>query len=158
MQRVILRSSRGALPTAAKLFGAIGLALTAFFTASAILPYLPPGTKDEGFGLVSMSFGWLIGWRVIGGMPQATLAGAVRVGLRGALLLALTVLMYLGALQVVSRMLRGRYHALLAALTDVIGEGLALGAAAFQLDVIVMLFLGGVLSAILSAWAARRWQ
>lgn len=158
MQRVILRSSRGALPTAAKLVAGIGLALTGFFTASAILPYLPAGTRDQGAGLMSMSFGWLIGWRVIGRAPQATMAGAARVGLRAALWLALTVLLYLGALQMMARMLRGRYHGLSEALTDVIAQGLGLGAAAVQLDVIATLFLGGVLSAILSAWAARRWQ
>lgn len=158
MQRVILRSSRGALPTAAKLVAGIGLALTGFFTASAILPYLPAGTRGQGAGLMSMSFGWLIGWRVIGRAPQATMAGAARVGLRAALWLALTVLLYLGALQMMARMLRGRYHAVTEALTDILGQGVVLGGAAFQLDVIVTLFLGGVLSAILSAWAARRWQ
>lgn len=158
MQRVILRSSRGALPTAAKLFAGIGLALTGFFTASAILPYLPAGTKDQGFGLMSMSFGWLIGWRVIGRVPQARLAGAVRVGLRASLWLALTVLLYLGTLQMMARMLRGRYRAVSEALTDILGQGVALGGAVVQLDVIATLFLGGVLSAILCAWAARRWQ
>jgi len=158
MQRVILRSSRGALPTAAKLFAGIGLGLTGFFTASTILPYLPAGTKDDGFGLMSLSFGWLIGWRIIGGVPQATLIGAARVGLRASLWLALTVLLYLGSLQMMARMMRGRYHAVTEALTDILAQGIGLSGAVVQLDVIATLFLGGVLSAILSAWAARRWQ
>lgn len=157
MQRVVLRNNSALMPTIPKLVGALGLSLTGVFTAEAILPYLPAGTKSEGLTLVAASFGLLLGWRVIG--PAGGEPGrSASAGLRAAFYLALWGLGFLGAVQMLNKAIRMRYDGPGDAIVDVLALGAKLGYAVLQIDVVATLFLGGAITAILAAWAGRRWR
>lgn len=158
MQKVVLSDTQLRLPTTAKLFGALGLAATGFFNAELMLPYLPPGTNVHGLAGVSASFGLLLGWRVIGMYPGQGMGRALERGLRAAVYLMFWSTLFLGALQMMQNMLRDRYDGPMEALTDVVSQGLRLGYNVLQLDVIAVLFFGGMLSAMLAEWAWRQWQ
>lgn len=157
MQRVVLRNDQAMMPTMAKLVGALGLAATGAMTAQAIVPYLPTGTKTGGLVLVAASFGLLLGWRVIGpagGAPGRSAAA----GLRASFYLALWGLGFLGAVQMLHKALRMRYDGPSEALADILTQGVEIGYASMQVDVLATLFLGGAITAILAAWAGRRWR
>lgn len=158
MQKVVVRNTQLALPTASKLFGALGLATTGFFNAALMLPYLPAGTQVGGIGGISASFGLLLGWRVIGLHPGQGMARAAERGLRAALYLIICATLFLGALQMLHNSTRGRYEGPMDALTDIIAQGLGLGFAVLQLDVVAVLFFGGALSAMLAEWAWKQWH
>lgn len=158
MQKVVIRDTQMKLPTTAKLFGALGLAVTGFFNAELMLPYLPPGTEVHGLAAVATSFGLLLGWRVIGMNPGKGLGRALERGLRAAFFLVFWSTAFLGALQMMHLMALGRYDGPMEALTDIVGQGLRLALVVLQLDVIAVLFFGGVLSAMLAEWAWKRWQ
>lgn len=158
MQKVILRDTQMVLPTTAKLFGAIGLAATGFFTAELIPRNLPPGSEIHGLATMAASFGLLLGWRVIGMNPGKGLARAVERGLHAALYLTLWTMFFLGALQMLRDMIRGRYDSPSEALIDILAQGMRLGEQALRLDVLSVLFCGGIVSAILAEWAWKRWQ
>lgn len=157
MQRVVLRNDSAMMPTMAKLVGALGLALTGVMTSQAIVPYMPEGTKMAGLTLVAASFGLLLGWRVIGVAAEAPGRSAAA-GLRASFYLAIWGLGFLGAVQMLHKALRMRYDGPGEALADIVTEGAQLGYAALQLDVIGTLFLGGAITAIVAAWAGRRWR
>lgn len=158
MQKVVLRDTQMALPTTAKLFGAVGLAATGFFTAELIPEKLHPGAEIHGLALMAASFGLLLGWRVIGMHPGKGLTKAVERGLHAAIYLLLWTMLFLGALQMMREMMRGRYGSPSEALLDILAQGMRLGSEAIQLDVLATLFCGAVLSAMLSEWAWKRWQ
>lgn len=158
MQKVVVRNTQLALPTSAKLFGALGLAMTGFFNAAVMLPYLPAGTQVSGIGGVSASFGLLLGWRVIGMGPGHGMGRAAERGLRAAFYLIIWSTLFLGALQMLHKSTRGRYDGPIEALTDIFSQGLAMGFAVLQLDVVAVLFFGGILSAMLAEWAWKQWH
>lgn len=158
MQRVVVRNTQMRLPTTAKLFGSLGLAATGFFNAELMLPYLPPGTQVDGLALVSTSFGLLLGWRVIGMNPGKGLGRALERGLRSGFYLIVASTLFLGMMQMLQQALRSRYDGPLSAVTDILTQGVLLGIDVLQLDVIAVLFCGGMLSAILAEWAWKRWQ
>ncbi|SOC19893.1 TrgA family protein [Rhodobacter maris] len=158
MQKVVLRDTQVKLPTTAKLFGALGLAATGFLAALLTVPNLPSSDSVSGFLGVAASFGLLLGWRVIGLNPGHGLARACERGVHGALYLLIWTVLFLGAVQVMHRMMLGRYHDPLDAVLDVITQGMKSAAAVLRFDAIALVFLGGMVSAILSEWAWRRWK
>ena len=158
MQRVTQRDTQASLPTTAKLFGALGLAAAGFFTAEVMLPYLPRGSNVHGLAAAGACIGLVLGWRVIGLQPGQGMGAAMRRGLTAALLLAFWGVVFLGALQMVQRIKRNRYDGPLDALVDIIAQGLRMGAEVLRPDVVAVLFLGSMLSAMLSEWAWKRWQ
>lgn len=158
MQKVVVRNPQIYLPTTAKLFGSLGLALTGFFNAAMMLPYLPAGTRVGGLAIISASFGLLLGWRVIGMQPGQGMWRAAERGMRAAFYLIICATLFLGALQMLHQSTRHRYDGPMEAITDIVAQGLDLGFSVLQLDVVAVLFFGGVLSSMLAEWAWRRWQ
>ena len=158
MQKVVLRDTQAKLPTTAKLFGALGLAATGFFGAELMAAHLPPATRVNGLTLVAASFGLLLGWRVIGMNPGKGLARTLERGLHATLYLVAWTVLFMGAVQMMNRMSRGRYDAPSEALIDIIGQGMTLAADVLRADVLAVLFFGGQLSAMLAEWAWKRWQ
>ncbi|WP_444463092.1 TrgA family protein [Rhodobacter capsulatus] len=158
MQKVVVRDTQMALPTTAKLFGGLGLAATGFIAAELIPGKLHPGASLHGLALMATSFGLALGWRVIGRNPGQGLIKAAERGLHAGLYLLLWTTLFLGALQMLRDMIRGRYDSPSEALLDVLAQGMRLGAEALQPDVLGMLFCGSVLSAMLAEWAWKRWH
>ena len=158
MQRVIMRNDSALMPTIPKLFGALGLALTGFATVTQLAPHLNAETKTGGLLLVASSFGMLLGWRVIGPEAHGALSRLISIGFRGAFYLGIWTLLFLGSVQMLFKALRMRYDGPMEALGDVLSQGIAVGYMVLQLDVVAVLFIGGALTAILTAWAGRRWH
>ena len=158
MQKVVVRDTQMALPTTAKLFGAIGLAVTGFLTAALIPGKLPPGVAIQGLGAMSVAFGLLLGWRLIGRNPGRGRVKVMERGAHAAIYLFLWTVLFLAALQMMRQMARGHYDSPSEALLDVLAQGMRLGGALLQWDVLGMLFCGAVVSAMLSEWAWKRWH
>lgn len=145
------------MPTAAKLFAAVALALAGFFTGALVLQYLPGVAWGGRLPLTAASIGLLLGWQVIGRSVGRGMWLSAQAGMRAAVYLVILVLFFLGTLQMIRWSVRMRYDGPFEALTDIVGQGLDMGAAALRPDVVIVLFLGGALAGIASEWAHRRW-
>lgn len=158
MQKIVFRDTQAKLPTTAKLFGALGLAATGFFGAQLMAPHLPPTARVPGLTLVAVSFGLLLGWRVIGLHPGRGMARALERGLHATIYLVAWTVLFMGAVQMMNRMKMGRYDGPSEALIDILGQGMTLATDVLRLDVLAVLFFGGLVSAMLAEWAWKRWQ
>jgi hypothetical protein len=158
MQRLIVRNSQMQIPTMAKLFAALSLAGTGFFTTNEIIPYLPPGVEGAGvLPLVAASFGLLMGWRVVGLHPGRPWMVALGDGLRGALYMMLWSYAFLGAAQMLKLAMRMRYDDVVEAMVDIIGQGAAIAQATSGLNVLMVLVVGAAFAGLASEWAFRKY-
>ena len=80
------------MPTAAKLFAALGLAAVGWFASEAIRPLMPPHTQFGWFNQVNVVLGLICGWRVTGRRVGGTFSEAISAGLTGVI-----ALVFLGA-------------------------------------------------------------
>lgn len=158
MQKAFFRDPQMKLPTTAKLCGAVGLAATGFGVAALIPGHLPPGAAVQGLAPMLAAVGLLLGWRVIGRNPGRGFGKVIERGLHAAIYLLLWTALFLGALQMLRSMVRGRYDGPSEALLDVPVQAMRLGGEALQPDVLGALFCGALLSAMLAEWAWKRWH
>lgn len=145
------------MPTAAKLFAAVVLAIVGFLASVLVMPHLPGGSRASALPLVAGSLGLLLGWRVIGREVGRGMWMSAQTGMRASVYLVVLVLFFLGSVQMVHWSVRMRYDGPMEALTDIVSQGLEMGHAALRLDVVLALALGGALAGIASEWAHRRW-
>lgn len=145
------------MPTAAKLFAAIALAIAGFFTGALVLPYLPVVAKSGILPVVAACFGLILGWRVIGRAVGKGMWMTAQAGMRASVYMVVLVLFFLGLVQMVRYSTRLRYDGPMEALTDIVSQGIDFGYAALKPDVVIVLLLGGALAGVLSEWAHRRW-
>lgn len=157
MQRVVVRNTTMQLPTAAKLIGVLGMSALAFLFVSAVLNWLPAGVRTVGLLPFAISGGVIIGWRVLGMHSGKGWPHVFGLGGRAAFYLGLYVLFFLGTQQMMTKALRMRYDGPIDAIVGVIAEGISIGIALLRLDVMLLLFIGGMVSAMMSEYAARRW-
>ncbi|PFG63208.1 hypothetical protein AXZ77_1807 [Thioclava sp. ES.031] len=157
MQRIAVRNSQAQIPTLAKLFAALALGATGVFAAQQITPAIPAGVDGaKELWLIMGSFGLLVGWRVVGLSAGRRWVDAINDGLRGGIYVLLWTFSFLGAMQMLKLALRMRYDDVLSAVTDVIGQGAAIGVASLGIMPVVTLGLGAVGAGLLSEFAHRR--
>lgn len=157
MPRIMVRNSQAQIPTMAKLFAGLVLAATGVLCARGIVPQLPPGVQAANqLPLIMGSFGLLLGWRVVGLRPGRGWRDAVNDGLRGAVYLLIATFVFLGAFEMLRLALRMRYHDVMEAVTDVIGQGATLAVASLGLQPVITLGVGAALAGLAAEWAHRR--
>ncbi|MEO1951341.1 TrgA family protein [Thioclava sp.] len=158
MHRIAVRNSQAQIPTIAKLFAALALGATGFFAAQQIMPAIPAGTDGaKELWLIMGSFGLLFGWRVVGVSAGRRWVDAINDGLRGGLYVLLWTFAFLGVMQILKLALRMRYDDVLSAVTDVIGQGTAIGLASLGVMPVITLGLGAMGAGLLSELAHRRY-
>ncbi|OWY05121.1 hypothetical protein B6V75_03020 [Thioclava sp. F1Mire-8] len=158
MQRIAVRKSKAQIPTLAKLFAALALGATGFFAAQQIMPAIPAGVDGaKELGLIMGSFGLLVGWRVVGVSEGRRWVDAINDGLRGGIYVLMWTFFFLGTIQMLKLALRMRYDDVLSAVTDVIGQGVAIGVASLGVAPVITLGLGAMGAGLLSEFAYRRY-
>lgn len=147
------------MPTAAKLFAAIGYALTAYFTSGAMVPLFPEGTELGVFAYVNAAIGALSGWLVMGRLAGEGYGAAITSGIRTTAVMVFYALLAHSIWEMLTRAVRKRYADTMEALTatmSLIGEfGMMMLTAP---NVIGTLIVGGLLAALVSEWASHRWR
>ena len=103
------------------------------------------------------SFGLLVGWRVVGVSEGRRWVDAINDGLRGGIYVLMWTFFFLGTIQMLKLALRMRYDDVLSAVTDVIGQGVAIGVASLGVTPVITLGLGAMGAGLLSEFAYRRY-
>ncbi len=145
------------MPTAAKLFGAFGMALVAFFAAEVFKQHAPEGMQFGYFSPVSAVIGLVCGWRFLG--PDAGLGWmpSANAGLKAAVVTLLAALLIFSVEEMLVLAFRRNYDGPMDAIIGVLALSVDFIQQMFVVDMLVTLFGGGVLAGFLSEWAARRW-
>ncbi len=147
------------MPTAAKLFAAIGFAAVAFFASEVYKTLLPEGTQVGMMTPVNTFVGLLGGWTVMGRYAGRGYYVAAGTGIRTVAVILFYALVIWAGTEMVSRSTKMYYDGPTEALTAMMG----LVAEYFMLmisdpQVPIVLLGGGVLAAFLSEWATEHWS
>ena len=146
------------MPTAAKLFAAFAFTVVGFFAANVAIPHLPPGTVLGAFVPISALVGLVGGWRVLG--PEAGhgwYLGAVS-GIKTSALVVLGALFIFSTERMLTNAFRRAYDGPMDAVIGIFAVAIEYGTVLLKPDVLAVLIVGGVLSGVLSDWAARNWK
>lgn len=146
------------MPTAAKLFAAILIAVLGYFTAAAIAGYFEPHETEGAFRYVAAACGLLVGWKFLGPRAGGGIVSGIGLGLSSAIALVLLGQVVFSGYIMIVRALRKSYHGPFEALQGMVGIAIENLRFLEQGDVIAILVLGGIASGILTELVARRWS
>ena len=146
------------MPTAAKLFAAIGFAMVAFFASEIYKPLLPEGTQVGRLTQINTLIGAFCGWMIMGRLAGKGNYAAIGSGIRTIAVALFYVLVLWAGVEMLERSTSLHYEGPTEALTAM----MELVAEYFMLmlsgpEVPVVLLCGGTLAAFLSEWASERW-
>ena len=147
------------MPTAARLFAAIGFAMMVFFASEVFKPLMPEGTQMGMLTLVNTVIGWLTGWLIMGRLAGRGYYSAAGYGLRTAAVALFYILLAWSLYEMVRRSMRKIYDGPMDALKAMTG----LMAEYFQImisdpQVPILLVVGGILAAFFAEWASERFN
>jgi hypothetical protein len=145
------------MPTAARLFAAIGLALVAFFAAELYKPGLSGETRWGNFTWYCVAFGAVVGWIDLGRLSGKGYGPAITTGIRSAAVLTFWCLLVFSAHAMWAQALKGRYKGIGEAIVKVFDFAVEFGTALLRPEPVIVLVVGGVLAAFLAEWASKRW-
>ena len=147
------------MPTAARLFAALGFAAMAVFASEVFKPLLPEGTQVGLLSLVNSAIGLLAGWLVMGRLAGRGYRAAMGSGVRTAAVALFYVLIVWSLYEMLRRSLRKLYDGpmeALKAMTELMSDYVMLMISDPQVPVILV--AGGILAAFLSEWASKRFN
>lgn len=147
------------MPTAARLFAALGFALMAFFASEIVKPLLPEGTQVGRLTMVNTIIGMMCGWLVMGRLAGRGYVSAAGSGLRTAAVILFYVLILWSLLEMLKRSMRKLYDGpmeAIKAMAELMGEYASVLVADPQMPIV--LIAGGILAAFFSEWASQRFN
>ncbi|HEY0213219.1 MAG TPA: TrgA family protein [Paenirhodobacter sp.] len=153
MIRVAIGKRIARQPDAPRGLAALILAGTGFAAAWRVSGYVDSG--GLGFGLMIAAGGAIIGWYFVG--STASVRARLARGVMGAVWTGVLLSLFMTLRIVLPAAWRGLYRGIEALATDIALRSWRHFLELAQGDVGIMLFLGGMLSAIVGNWAARRW-
>ena len=146
------------MPTMAKMFAAFSLACVGWIGSEAFRPLMPPETAFGWFNVVNSVLRLLCGWFVIGPRAGRGYSEALGAGLTGLGALVFWSVFLLSFNEMLGRALDSRYGGPVEALTAVFELAIENGQYMLNLNFIVLLLVGGLVSGLIAEWAARRWS
>ncbi len=147
------------MPTAARLFAAIGFAIVAFFATESFKFLLPEGSSTGAMSLFNLSLGAIVGWLVMGRLAGDGYKNAMAHGLRTGAVLTFYALFFQCTWEMLRISTRSRYDGPVEAIAGVFEQIYKYGSMAVtSVEVMVILVVGSVLAAWLSEWANERWN
>lgn len=147
-----------AMPSAAKLVAALGLALLAFVVSGLIIPLFPESTNFGYFVYVNVALGVCVGWIVIGKRAGAGMIAGINIGITGAVLLVLWGLFIQGCNEMTRLAMDNRYDGPFEAIIAVFEIGAEWGYIISTVPVWGTLIVGGALTGMAAEIASRLWR
>ena len=151
---------RGLEPTAGKLVGALGLAITGFMASHQfqISPVRAESQYEIMFGVINAGIGVLVGWIVIGRNLRGRLDKIIGLGLWAIFWFYFWSLLVFSMDEMLARSWRMAYEMPDEAFDDMIRIAWRFMRDVFQVAVMGVLILGGIATAALANLAQRLWS
>ena len=146
------------MPTAARLFSAVALAILAFIVSGQAMPLMPEGTDFGMFTYVNIAVGAVMGWVVVGKRAGRGLIPGITNGMTGMLTMMFWCLCIYGAYEMFSRAMDRRYDDPFESVMAIFELGFDYALMIFVQNIIVTLLIGGVLTGLAAEYAAKRFR
>ncbi len=145
-------------PTAARLVGALSLAVLAFIVSGLIKQVMPEGINFGYFTYVNMGLGAVVGWKLIGDRVGRGTVSAINNGLTGAAVLVLLGLFVQGAVEMFRLAHRHVYHDPFEALAAIFTIALDYFFTMAVPNILITLAIGGTIVGLMAEVASKRWK
>ncbi|WP_137701885.1 TrgA family protein [Marimonas lutisalis] len=145
------------MPTTARLTAAVCLMILAWIVTSQVMAVMPDYTQFGYFRTVNLVLAALCGWVVIGNRVGTDYVTAFSIGLTGAAALVFWAIFVQAFNEMLRLSLARRYGGPIEALVDMFQQAINYGNNLLHLNILLTLFVGGVLSGIIAEYAHRRW-
>lgn len=146
------------MPTAARLMGAICLAIVGFVISTMVMPLMPESTDFGYFIPINIVLGLLAGWIVMGKRVGRGVTAAINNGLTGVFVLMLWGISVQAINEMVRLAMRNRYDNAFEALTAVFQIGAEYAWIISTVPIGIALLISAVLSGLLTEFAGNRWR
>ncbi|WP_299686401.1 TrgA family protein [uncultured Tateyamaria sp.] len=146
------------MPDAAKLVGAMGLAILAFVVSGMVMRLFEEDTNFGWFVHVNVLLGLAVGWVFIGRRAGRGWTSAVNVGLTGGVVLVFWGLFIQSCNEMTRLAMKNRYDGAGEALTAVFEIGAEWVILMSTIQIWGTVAIGGVLTGIATEIAWRRWR
>lgn len=136
----------------------MGYAIVAFFAAEAYKVTMPEGADPGNFVLICVLIGGATGWMVMGRLAGKGYRPAMAQGIRTTAVMMFYVFLVFSIYEMLRQSVRMRYGNPTEAVAGIFEQASEYGNSLLSaVDVIAILFVGGILAAWLSEWASKRW-
>ena len=145
------------MPTAARLMGAICLAIVGLVISTMVIPLMPDTTDFGNFIPINMGLGLLAGWFVMGPRAGRGTTAAINNGLTGVFVLILWGIAFQAVYEMVRLAMRNRYDNAFEALTAIFQIGAEYAWIICTTPIGIAFVISAVLSGLLTEFVGNRW-
>lgn len=146
------------MPTGSKLVAAICLAILGAIIAEMVKPLMSEGINFGHFTYVTAVLGMVVGWFHLGKHAGGSLTDAINNGITSVVILILLALFAFGSYEMIDQSLRHRYSSLMEALRGILEIGMEYGQYLLDVEIVATLFVGAIVSGLVTEYANRRWR
>lgn len=147
------------MPTMAKLFSAILMAVLGYFVADLVGGHLPPEERQESLRVITALFGFWVGWAFLGRRIRGDWASSVGLGLSAGIVLTLIALFWFSGYEMIRRSMRLAYGGNpVEALEDMFQIAIDNLEYLAQADVIAASVIGSILVGVIATAVSRVWS
>ena len=146
------------MPDAARLVAALSLMVIAFVVTGQVIPLFPEGTNFGYFLYVNLAIGALSGWTVMGKRAGRGTTAAINNGVTGVEVMMFWGLFVQGVYEMFRLANRNRYAGPFEAVIAIFEIGVDYGIMILQVNIIITLLIGCVLSGLATEYAWRTWR
>ncbi|MDP2063227.1 MAG: TrgA family protein [Phaeovulum sp.] len=146
------------MPTAAKFFAALFMALTGAATVW-LLREGEPGMRATIIAFsVTVPVAAIMGWRECGARVGGGYGSAMVAGIRAMIYMVIGAALVLAVMQMFKLAWSRHYDTPTEAVVDIVSLAIGFGKPLLQVPVAATLVAGGLLTGIVAEWAGRRWR
>ena len=146
------------MPTAARLMGAICLAVTGFVISFMVMPLMPESTDFGYFVHVNVVLGLLVGWFVMGKRAGRGLTPAINNGLTGVFVLFLWGILVQAINEMMRLAMRNRYDGPFEAIAAVFQIGAEFAVIIATVQIGIAFVVAALISGLMTEFADSRWR
>ena len=146
------------MPDAARLVAALCLALLAFVVSGQVIETFPEGSYFGYFTLYNIGLGLIVGWTVMGRRAGRGLTSAINNGLTGVAVLIFWCVFVQGVAEMVQLAMRNRYGGPFEALVDALRLSGEYALVLVEVNIVIALAVGAVLSGLATEAAKKMWR
>lgn len=145
------------MPTAARLMGAICLAIVGLVISTMVIPLMPDTTDFGNFIPINMGLGLLAGWFVMGPRAGRGTTAAINNGLTGVFVLILWGIAFQAVYEMVRLAMRNRYDNAFEALTAIFQIGAEYAWIICTVPIGIAFLISALISGLLTEFVGNRW-
>lgn len=146
------------MPTAARLFSAICLAVLGFLVSELIKGVMPERTAFGIFSLLNAGIGAVVGWVVVGSRAGRGLSAGISNGITGTVALVLVGLGVQAINEMVRLAMRNRFDGPVEAFAAIFEIAIEYAAILVDGGIIGLLIVGALITGVVSEFAAKNFR